>query len=101
MTQYGQVRVDFITYTTGVAPNEANVTANVSGLFNSPTFSGNVLINGTVAASSTGGLNLNNSTSGSVATQLALRCSGTGNAGLQLCLQAHMALTDLRGEDDL
>jgi cytoskeletal protein CcmA (bactofilin family) len=44
MTQYGQVRVDFITYTTGVAPNEANVTANVSGLFNSPTFSGNVLI---------------------------------------------------------
>ena len=44
MPQYGQVRVDFITYTTGVSPNEANVTANVSGLLNSPTFSGNVLI---------------------------------------------------------
>jgi hypothetical protein len=44
MPQYGQVRVDFITYTTGVSPNEANVTANVSGLLNSPTFSGDVLI---------------------------------------------------------
>jgi hypothetical protein len=41
--------------------------------------SGNVLINGTVDAASTGGLTLNNTTSGSAATPLALRCSGTGN----------------------
>ena len=48
MAQYGEVRVDFITYTTGVSP-EANVTVPVSGLVNSPTFSGNVIINsGTV-----------------------------------------------------
>jgi hypothetical protein len=44
--QYGEVRVDYITYTTGVSPNEANVTVLVSGLVNNPTFSGNVIIEG-------------------------------------------------------
>ena len=44
--QYGEVRVDYITYTTGVVPNEGNATAYVSGLINSPTFSGNVIIEG-------------------------------------------------------
>lgn len=44
--QYGEVRVDYITYTTGVSPNEANVTVPVSGLVNNPTFSGNVIIEG-------------------------------------------------------
>jgi hypothetical protein len=44
--QYGEVRVDYITYTTGVSPNEANVTVPVSGLINNPTFSGNVIIEG-------------------------------------------------------
>ena len=46
MPQYGEVRVDFITYTTGVAPNEANVTVPVSGLINAPTFSGDIIIEG-------------------------------------------------------
>ena len=44
MAQFGEVRVDFITYTTGVAPNEGTVTTSVSGLINSPTFSGVTLI---------------------------------------------------------
>ena len=44
--QYGEVRVDYITYTTGVVPNEGNATAYVSGLINNPTFSGNVIIEG-------------------------------------------------------
>ena len=50
MAQYGEVRVDYITYTTGVAPAEANVTIDVSGLVNNPTFSGNLNVegNGTV-----------------------------------------------------
>ena len=46
MAQYGEVRVDFITYTTGVSPNEGNVTVPVSGLINSPTFSGNLIVEG-------------------------------------------------------
>jgi len=44
--QYGEARVDYITYTTGVVPNEGNATAYVSGLINNPTFSGNVIIEG-------------------------------------------------------
>jgi hypothetical protein len=44
--QYGEVRVDYITYTTGVVPNEGTATAYVSGLINNPTFSGNVIIEG-------------------------------------------------------
>lgn len=44
--QYGEVRVDYITYTTGVSPNEANVIIPVSGLVNNPTFSGNVVVKG-------------------------------------------------------
>jgi hypothetical protein len=51
MAQYGEVRVDFITYTTGVAPNEGNVTVPVSGLINTPTFSGDVNINGALNVS--------------------------------------------------
>lgn len=35
MAQFGEVRVDFITYTTGVAPNEGTVTTSVSGIFSS------------------------------------------------------------------
>ena len=46
MPQYGEVRVDFITYTTGVGAGEANVTVPVSGLVNNPTFSGNIVIKG-------------------------------------------------------
>ena len=49
--QYGEVRVDYITYTTGVSPNEANVTVPVSGLINDPTFSGNVIIEGDLTVS--------------------------------------------------
>jgi len=44
--QYGEVRVDYITYTTGVSPNEGNATIYVSGLVNKPTFSGDVVIKG-------------------------------------------------------
>lgn len=35
MAQFGEVRVDFITYTTGVAPNEGSVTTSVSGFLTS------------------------------------------------------------------
>lgn len=35
MAQFGEVRVDFITYTTGVVPNEGTVTTSVSGLISS------------------------------------------------------------------
>ena len=51
MPQYGEVRVDFITYTTGVAPNEGNVTVPISGLINAPTFSGDVVIEGGLTVS--------------------------------------------------
>jgi len=51
MAQYGEVRVDFITYTTGVAPNEGNVTVPISGLINAPTFSGDVVIEGDLTVS--------------------------------------------------
>jgi hypothetical protein len=46
MPQFGEVRVDFITFTTGVSPNEANVTVPVSGLLLNPTFSGDVIVSG-------------------------------------------------------
>jgi cytoskeletal protein CcmA (bactofilin family) len=46
MAQYGEVRIDFITYTTGVAPNEANRTVTVSSLIGNPTFTGDVIISG-------------------------------------------------------
>lgn len=46
MPQFGEVRVDFITFTTGVSPNEASVTVPVSGLLRNPTFSGDVVISG-------------------------------------------------------
>ena len=46
MPQFGEVRVDFITFTTGVSPSEASVTVPVSGLLRNPTFSGNVIISG-------------------------------------------------------
>ena len=46
MPQFGEVRVDFITFTTGVSPNEASVTVPVSGLLRNPTFSGDVIISG-------------------------------------------------------
>lgn len=46
MAQFGEVRVDFITFTTGVSPNEANVTVPVSGLLLNPTFSGDVIVSG-------------------------------------------------------
>lgn len=51
--QYGEVRVDYITYTTGVVPNEGNATAYVSGLINNPTFSGNVVVEGNAAIDGT------------------------------------------------
>lgn len=49
MPQYGEVRVDFITYTTGnvgVGGGEQNVTVPVSGLINNPTFSGDLVVQG-------------------------------------------------------
>ena len=45
MPQYGEIRVDYITYTTGVSP-EANRTVTVSSLVNNPVFSGDVIIDG-------------------------------------------------------
>ena len=46
MAQYGEVRIDYITYTTGVAPDEGNRTITVSSLIGSPTFTGDVIISG-------------------------------------------------------
>ena len=42
MAQYGEVRVDYITYTTGTSPSEANATVTVSSLVNNPSFSGDI-----------------------------------------------------------
>jgi hypothetical protein len=50
MAQFGEIRVDFITYTTGVSPSEGSVTLPVSGLVNSPTFSGDVSVSGIFTA---------------------------------------------------
>ena len=44
MPEYGEIRVDYITYTTGTSPNEGQGTVTVSGLINNPTFSGNVIV---------------------------------------------------------
>ena len=49
MAQFGEVRVDFITYTTGVSPSEGTVTTSVSGLVNSPTFTTVKFASGTAA----------------------------------------------------
>tara|TARA_Y100000004_G_scaffold175559_1_gene215281 strand:+ start:1225 stop:2508 length:1284 start_codon:yes stop_codon:yes gene_type:complete len=46
MAQYGEVRVDFITYTTGVAPNEGNVTVTVSSLTDKTTVTGGLTVSG-------------------------------------------------------
>ena len=46
MAQYGEVRVDYLTYTTGVSPSEGSATTTISGLVNSPTFSGDVNVEG-------------------------------------------------------
>lgn len=56
MAQYGEVRVDYITYTTGTVPTEANATVTVSSLVNDPTFSGDVQVGGNVTI--TGNLNV-------------------------------------------
>jgi hypothetical protein len=45
MPQYGEARVDYLTFTTGTSP-EANVTVAVSGLVRNPTFSGIVTVSG-------------------------------------------------------
>jgi len=60
--QYGEVRVDYITYTTGVSP-EANRTVTVSSLVNNPIFSGDVIVEGDVTVS--GDLNVAGSINGS------------------------------------
>jgi hypothetical protein len=59
MAQFGEVRLDFITFTTGVAPSEANVTVPVSGLIISPTFSGNVTVTGTLSGATITGTSVN------------------------------------------
>ena len=46
MAQYGEVRVDYITYTTGTSPSEANATVTVSSLVNNPSFSGDINVEG-------------------------------------------------------
>jgi len=51
MTQYGEIRVDYITFTTGTAPNQGNVTIPVSGLINNPTPTGDVIIGGDLTVS--------------------------------------------------
>lgn len=45
MAQYGELRADFITYTTGTVPAEANQTITVSSLIENPSFSGSSTFN--------------------------------------------------------
>ncbi len=51
MAQYGELRADFVTYTTGVGPGEANHTVTVSSLVNNPSYSGSVVISGDLGVS--------------------------------------------------
>lgn len=60
MPEYGEIRVDYITYTTGTSPNEGQGTVTVSGLINNPTFSGNVIVGNDLTVSGT--LNANDMT---------------------------------------
>jgi hypothetical protein len=60
MPEYGEIRVDYITYTTGTSPNEGQGTVTVSGLINNPTFSGNVIVGNDLTVSGT--LNANGMT---------------------------------------
>lgn len=46
MAQYGEVRVDFITYTTGVSPTEGNATVTVSSLVNDNVFESGLIVSG-------------------------------------------------------
>ena len=87
MAQYGEVRVDFITYTTGtpgVGGGEQNVTVPVSGLINNPTFTGDVIIGGGATISGdlivSGNSFFNNvSTSGDVTISGILTVTGATN----------------------
>ena len=85
MPQYGEVRVDFITYTTGVPPTEGNVTVPVSGLINNPVFSGDVILgNATITGNLdvSGNTTLNTlSTSGDVTISGILTVTGDTNIG--------------------
>ena len=111
MPQYGEVRVDYITYTTGVVPAEGNRTVTVSSLIGSPTFTGNVIISGNAFISGdldvsgnvifdqnlnvSGDTTLNNLTVTGVAFVDELFVSGnttvTGNVGIS-------GDTDIRGD---
>ena len=111
MPQYGEVRVDYITYTTGVVPDEGNRTVTVSSLIGSPTFTGNVIISGSAFISGdldvsgnvifdqnlnvSGDTTLNNLTVTGVAFIDELFVSGnttvTGNVGIS-------GDTDIRGD---
>jgi hypothetical protein len=51
MAQYGELRADFVTYTTGVGSGEANHTVTVSSLVNNPSYSGSVTISGDLGVS--------------------------------------------------
>ena len=51
MAQYGELRADFITYTTGVGSGEANATVTTSSLVNNPSYSGSVVISGDLGVS--------------------------------------------------
>ena len=51
MAQYGELRADFITYTTGVGSGEANATVTTSSLVNNPSYSGSVIISGDLGVS--------------------------------------------------
>ena len=63
MAQYGEVRVDYITYTTGTFPAEANATVTVSSLVNNPVFSGDVIVDNNVTIG--GNLTVSGSINGS------------------------------------
>jgi hypothetical protein len=51
MAQYGELRADFVTYTTGVGSGEANHTVTVSSLVNNPSYSGSVIVSGDLGVS--------------------------------------------------
>jgi hypothetical protein len=99
MAQYGEVRVDFITYTTGtpgVGGGEQNVTVPVSGLINNPLFSGDVIFGGDVTISGdlivSGDSSFNDiTTSGDVTISGILTVTGDTNVGGDLAVTGNIS----------
>jgi len=100
MPQYGEVRVDFITYTTGVSPNEGNVTVPVSGLINNPTFSGNLIVEGSGIFENNVSISGDLFVSGTTNLSGVVTTSGNVNVGGNLSVTNNLTVTgNITGDD--